>query len=41
MLEANIIIIQLVAKYKLDEILKEYDNEEDIKSKQIEKRKFK
>ena len=41
MLEANSSIIQLVAKDKLDEILKEYDNEEDIKSKQIEKRKFK
>ncbi|MCI8446309.1 MAG: hypothetical protein HFH31_02310 [Bacilli bacterium] len=41
MLEANSSIIQSVAKDKLDEILKEYDNEEDIKSKQIEKRKFK
>ena len=41
MLEANSSIIQSVAKDKLDEILKEYDNEEDIKSKQMEKRKFK
>ena len=31
MLEANSSIIQSVAKDKLDEILKEYDNEEDIK----------
>lgn len=38
---ANNSIIQLAAKNKLDEILKEYDNEEEIKSKQKEKRRLK